>query len=297
MTSRVLVVDDIAANVRLLESRLQAEYFDVRTALSGREALDVAEKERVDLVLLDVMMPDMTGFEVCAQAEGQSAHRARAGRHGHLARQRRGPGEGTGMRRRRFPDQAGQPRRASDAGEEPVAAEDDDRRAGASRRGAGVGRTEPPPTCGSTMPRSAGASSSSTTGRTPRARSARRCNGRSRSRSPSDPAQAVERAASGSFDLIMISASLKAGDGLRLCTQIRTIDGLRQTPVVLITDAGADAAGDAGARPWRQRLHHPADRLERAARTRRSAASAQALSGAPAQHRSQARSSSPSPIR
>ena len=40
VTSRVLVVDDIAANVRLLESRLQAEYFDVRTALNGREALD-----------------------------------------------------------------------------------------------------------------------------------------------------------------------------------------------------------------------------------------------------------------
>ncbi len=76
MTSRVLVVDDIAANVRLLESRLQAEYFDVRTALSGAEALDVAEKERVDLVLLDVMMPDMTGFEVCAalKANPRTAH-------------------------------------------------------------------------------------------------------------------------------------------------------------------------------------------------------------------------------
>ena len=40
MTARILVVDDVAANVRLLEARLQAEYFDVRTALNGREALD-----------------------------------------------------------------------------------------------------------------------------------------------------------------------------------------------------------------------------------------------------------------
>ncbi len=76
MTSRVLVVDDVAANVRLLESRLQAEYFDVRTALSGTEALEIAERERVDLVLLDVMMPDMTGFEVCAKlkADPRTAH-------------------------------------------------------------------------------------------------------------------------------------------------------------------------------------------------------------------------------
>ena len=65
MTARVLVVDDILANVKLLEARLNAEYFDVLTANSGREALDICEKERVDVVLLDVMMPGMDGFEVC----------------------------------------------------------------------------------------------------------------------------------------------------------------------------------------------------------------------------------------
>ena len=66
MTARILVVDDVAANVRLLEARLQAEYFDVRTAMNGRSALEMALSDRPDLVLLDVMMPDMTGFEVCA---------------------------------------------------------------------------------------------------------------------------------------------------------------------------------------------------------------------------------------
>ena len=65
MTARVLVVDDIPANVRLLEARLSAEYFDVITATNGREALTICERAECDLVLLDVMMPDMDGFEVC----------------------------------------------------------------------------------------------------------------------------------------------------------------------------------------------------------------------------------------
>ncbi len=65
MTARVLVVDDILANVKLLEARLAAEYFDVLSAFSGEEALDVLARERIDLVLLDVMMPGMDGFEAC----------------------------------------------------------------------------------------------------------------------------------------------------------------------------------------------------------------------------------------
>ena len=61
MTARVLVVDDILANVKLLEARLSAEYFDVLTAGGGQEAIDICERERVDVVLLDVMMPGMDG--------------------------------------------------------------------------------------------------------------------------------------------------------------------------------------------------------------------------------------------
>ena len=67
MTARVLVVDDIQANVKLLDARLSAEYFEVLTAYSGREALDILARERVDVVLLDVMMPGMDGFEACRQ--------------------------------------------------------------------------------------------------------------------------------------------------------------------------------------------------------------------------------------
>jgi two-component system cell cycle response regulator len=65
MTARILVVDDVLANVKLLEARLSAEYFDVLTALSGAEALAICDRAECDLVLLDVMMPDMDGFEVC----------------------------------------------------------------------------------------------------------------------------------------------------------------------------------------------------------------------------------------
>src|SRR5215471_2114907 len=65
MTARILVVDDVPANVKLLEARLSAEYFDVITALTGQEALAICERSECDIVLLDVMMPNMDGFDVC----------------------------------------------------------------------------------------------------------------------------------------------------------------------------------------------------------------------------------------
>src|ERR1700755_3002455 len=75
MTARVLVVDDVPANVKLLEARLSAEYFDVITAMCGRDALAICEKAECDIVLLDVMMPDMDGFEVCRRIKAnRSTH-------------------------------------------------------------------------------------------------------------------------------------------------------------------------------------------------------------------------------
>jgi two-component system cell cycle response regulator len=65
MTGRILVVDDIPANLKLLEARLTAEYFDVTTARDGATALDLAHRSVPDLILLDVMMPGLDGFEVC----------------------------------------------------------------------------------------------------------------------------------------------------------------------------------------------------------------------------------------
>ena len=76
MTARVLVVDDILANVKLLEARLAAEYFEVVTAHSGQQAVDICAHDRIDVVLLDVMMPGMDGFEACRRIKAmpQSHH-------------------------------------------------------------------------------------------------------------------------------------------------------------------------------------------------------------------------------
>ena len=65
MSARVLVVDDILPNVKLLEAKLTSEYYDVLTAASGPEALEKVLSQSPDIVLLDVMMPGMDGFEVC----------------------------------------------------------------------------------------------------------------------------------------------------------------------------------------------------------------------------------------
>jgi two-component system cell cycle response regulator len=76
MTARILVVDDILPNVKLLEAKLTAEYFDVLTAHDGPSALELADAEMPDLILLDVMMPGMDGFEVCERlkASGKTRH-------------------------------------------------------------------------------------------------------------------------------------------------------------------------------------------------------------------------------
>ena len=65
MSARVLVVDDVMPNVKLLAAKLTREYFDVLTAYNGQQALELVKKESPDIVLLDVMMPGMDGFEVC----------------------------------------------------------------------------------------------------------------------------------------------------------------------------------------------------------------------------------------
>ncbi len=73
MSARILVVDDILPNVKLLEAKLSGEYYEVLTAFSGEEALEKVAKESPDLVLLDVMMPGMDGFEVCSRIKSDPA--------------------------------------------------------------------------------------------------------------------------------------------------------------------------------------------------------------------------------
>jgi two-component system cell cycle response regulator len=67
MTARILVVDDLEANLRLLEARLSAEYYEVLTAGDGPSGIGRAKADQPDIILLDVMMPGMDGFAVCRQ--------------------------------------------------------------------------------------------------------------------------------------------------------------------------------------------------------------------------------------
>jgi two-component system cell cycle response regulator len=65
MSARILVVDDVDVNVKVLEAKLSSEYYQVLSANDGMAALQVAHQEHPDLILLDVMMPRMDGFETC----------------------------------------------------------------------------------------------------------------------------------------------------------------------------------------------------------------------------------------
>ena len=69
--ARILVVDDVPENVRLLEAVLEAHGYDTVAATDGREALELAQAADPDLVLLDVMMPELDGYTVCRTLRGQ----------------------------------------------------------------------------------------------------------------------------------------------------------------------------------------------------------------------------------
>ncbi len=73
VSTKILVVDDTPQNVKLLADLLRAKGYAVVTAASGPEALKEVEAERPDLVLLDVMMPGMSGYEVCRKIRENQA--------------------------------------------------------------------------------------------------------------------------------------------------------------------------------------------------------------------------------
>ncbi len=75
MSARILVVDDVETNVRLLEAKLTIEYYDVATCRDGTTAIEIARAEQPDLILLDVMMPVMDGFETCRRRKNDPATR------------------------------------------------------------------------------------------------------------------------------------------------------------------------------------------------------------------------------
>ncbi len=75
MNANILVVDDTPANLRLLVGILKDQGYKVRPAPSGRHALSVAQNEAIDVILLDIMMPEMDGYEVCRHLKAQEVTR------------------------------------------------------------------------------------------------------------------------------------------------------------------------------------------------------------------------------
>ncbi|AAZ68348.1 PleD family two-component system response regulator [Ehrlichia canis] len=73
MTAKVLIVDDLPANIKLLQAKLMSEYYNVLTATNGMDAIKIAEEKHPDIILLDVMMPEMDGYETCKRLKSNPA--------------------------------------------------------------------------------------------------------------------------------------------------------------------------------------------------------------------------------
>jgi len=71
MTARVLVVDELLPNLKLLEAKFSHEYMQVETATNGSDALAAIDADPPDIVLLDIIMPDMDGFEICERIKSR----------------------------------------------------------------------------------------------------------------------------------------------------------------------------------------------------------------------------------
>jgi len=237
MTARVLVVDDVPANVKLLEARLSAEYFDVVTAMSGTQALAICERAECDIVLLDVMMPDMDGFEVCRRLK-------------------------SGTKTHHIPivmvtalDQPSDRIRGLEAGADdfltkPVSdvaliarvrsltrlkmMTDELRMRALTSRDIGIQGPE----------RDAIAE----TGRDGRIlvvdgrassyeRIAAMLRGEHAVEVEPDPASAMFHAAEGNFDLMVVSLGVEGFDGLRLCSQVRSLERTRHIPILALAEA------------------------------------------------------------
>ena len=73
MPGRILVVDDVATNRMIARAKLAASYYDVIEAECGEQAIEMAVSEQPDLILLDIMMPGIDGFETCRRLKAAHA--------------------------------------------------------------------------------------------------------------------------------------------------------------------------------------------------------------------------------
>ena len=265
MSARILVVDDIPANVRLLEAKLTAEYFEVLPASDGPSALRSAAENAPDLILLDVMMPGMDGFEVTRLLKSDTKTRhipivmitaltdtsdrvrgLEAGADDFLSK----PVNDVALFARvrsltRLKMMMDELRvRHAATGQLDGSLEEDE---GAEGRILVVESSEQLATRVTDCLRDAGHSVARAT----------------------NASTAQDAAAAEDFDLIIVSLRLTGEDGLRLCSQFRSHDQTRHVPILLILDEGdlqALAKGlDLGVTDY---LIRPIDRNELRARAR-----------------------------
>ena len=268
MTARVLVVDDIMSNVKLLEAKLAAEYFEVITACNGEQALARVASELPDIILLDVMMPGMDGFEVCrrVKANPKSTHipiimvtaldqptdrvtGLEAGADDFLtkpvddmalfARVRSLVRMKTMTDELRMREETGQSMGLADAGETLVEPDPTGRILIVEDRPESVAwfraALEP----------------------------------KNEVADVSNFDEVLVRARGGDFDLIVVSLGIRAFDGLRLCSHLRSLAEARNTPILVLVSEGETRklaqALDMGVNDY---LMRPVDRNELLARVR-----------------------------
>jgi two-component system, cell cycle response regulator len=269
MTARVLIVDDILANTKLLEARLQAEYFEVLSANSGQQALDILASESLDVVLLDVMMPGMDGFETCRRIKSSPlTHHIPVVMVTAL-------------------DQPSDKVLGLESGADDFLTKPVDDIALVTRvrnlarlkmlndemiMRASTGKQMGLPDDGSLA-----RALSSRSGRVllvddhPRS-SARLLEVLSRANDAHvehDIQTALVRLIEGNFDLLIVSLSLRNADGLRLCSQVRSLERTRHLPVIMLVEPGDEArllrGLDMGVNDY---LMRPIDRHELLARVK-----------------------------
>jgi two-component system cell cycle response regulator len=231
----------IAANVKLLDARLSAEYFDVLTAMNGRDALAICERGECDVVLLDVMMPGLNGFEVCRQLKSNPATH-------HIP-----------VVLVTALDQASDRVQGLDAGADEFLTKPVSDVALVARvrslarlkmmtdelRMRAVTSKE----IGIQNPEREAVSDQGRQGRilliddrpASHERIAAMLNGEHAIEIDSDPNRALFRAAEGDYDLVIVSLSLESFDGLRLCSQLRSLDRTRNVPVLAISEGDSNA--------------------------------------------------------
>ncbi|MFO1132526.1 MAG: PleD family two-component system response regulator [Hyphomicrobiales bacterium] len=234
MTARVLVVDDILANVRLLEAKLAAEYFEVVTAMNGADALEAVQRTRPDIVLLDVMMPGIDGIEVCRRIKSNPATQ-------HIP-----------VVMVTALDQPEDRVRGLEAGADDFLTKPvndvalfcrvkglvrlkmltDELRARTGVDPLGLSTAELP------MDQASGRVLVLDNRAAPADRIRNLLSPKHEVTVVGDPQQAFEAfgAAQGGFDLIVVNLDLDGADGLRICSQLKSVETTRQTPILILVE-------------------------------------------------------------